>query len=111
MKSILDQLPWGLVAGWLSMILTPYLSALVTKAPSWATGAITGLQAFLASFFGELSDRGISHLDWKLVIGMFFVDLVSAYTNYKVHAVNSQPLARLYAWPHQPIRDREPAAA
>jgi hypothetical protein len=58
----------ALVLAVLSGLVQPFFSALLTKAPSFLTGALTALQAALAGFLAEWAANP-DRFDWKQALG------------------------------------------
>lgn len=69
--NLLAQVPWPLVAGWLLANVIPYLSALGTRAPTWATGFLTLVLSLVDGILSELATNG--GYDWRAALGTAFI--------------------------------------
>lgn len=59
--------PWALLGAVLSGNVIPYLSAIATKAPTWATGAITFGLSVVSAFAGEAVNE-TDGFNWQAAI-------------------------------------------
>ncbi|HET6915397.1 MAG TPA: hypothetical protein VFH56_04845 [Acidimicrobiales bacterium] len=102
---LVKHLPWGIVIAALCANAIPYLSALATKAPSWATGAITAVLSLADGFLAELPAK---HYDVRAALGTAFAAwLVAAIHHTKILA-GTVVEQRLYAAGSKPLK--KPAA-
>lgn len=90
--SLADHLPWVFVFGFLATQVIPYLSALATKAPSWATSAVTGVLSFVDALLSQLSQADFHHADWKTILLLSFGYTVTAFAHHRIfiHATDVQ---------------------
>lgn len=72
------HLPWFIVGPWLAAQLFPYLSALATKAPTWATGALTLLLSQGVSFLSDVWAQGSDGFSFKVAVVNGFATWIAA---------------------------------
>lgn len=111
--TVLAHVPWPIVCGWLLANLIPYLSALSTKAPTWATGAVT---LVLSAADGVLADVARGNVDPRAVIGTALVSWAIASMHHSKILRGTQVEANLHALPRKgnrpkPYRQPMPPAA
>lgn len=93
---LLNTVPTPLLIGFVVSNVIPYLSALATKAPSWATGAITLALSTLTGFLSEWAAQG-SAFDWKAALGASLVSWAVAALHHSKILAGTQVEAQLYA--------------
>lgn len=90
------HLPWPLVAGFIAANVIPYLSALATKAPTWATGAVTALLSTANGFLSTWAAQG-SHFDVRAALGAAAISFVVAFLHHKALLSGTNVQAHLHA--------------
>lgn len=78
---LLNNVPWAIFAGWIAANGIPYLSALATKAPSWATGAITAVLSTATGFFSTWAAQG-DGFNVKAALGASAIAFVTAFVHH-----------------------------
>jgi hypothetical protein len=88
----------ALVLATLSGIVIPYLSALATKAPTWATGAVTAVLAAVAGFVGEwAASADADSYDWRKGLTTAASALFFAFLSHKITLSGTTVQSKLHA--------------
>lgn len=77
----LSAIPVPFIAAALAANLIPYLSQLATRAPSWATGAVTFALSLLAAVLAAVAHAGADN--WRTVAAVTAVTWVVARLHLK----------------------------
>lgn len=92
-----SNVPWPIVAGLLATwVVSPYISAVLTSAPSWATGFLTALQATAAGFFSTWAAEG-ARFDVRAALAASAAAFVGAAFHHRQLVSGSTVEARLHA--------------
>lgn len=94
--SLFGHMPLAVVAGILAANVIPYLSALATKAPTWATGALTLLLAGLDGFFAAWAAQG-DQFDWRGAAGTALAAWVVAIMQHRAVLSGTATESRLHS--------------
>jgi hypothetical protein len=77
-------------------IAHPYISALLTRAPSWLTGILTSLQAAAAGFIAELAIAPDNY-DWRKALGIAISSWILAFAAQTLHLSGTTVQDKLHA--------------